>query len=129
MSGCPSRRTQTRVNRLGRWRGVGAKAYQIASKNFFTGPLAVAATLVYPPGLHKTPATPICFFLTPPHYLLTRLGVYYSLKMRVATAAFISGLLTVASAHFQLQYPPPRGVFVEDKEPTFCGRCHSTPTI
>ncbi|KAI0662616.1 hypothetical protein C8Q70DRAFT_959964 [Cubamyces menziesii] len=40
--------------------------------------------------------------------------------MRVATAAFISGLLTVASAHFQLQYPPPRGVFVEDKEPTFC---------
>ncbi|KAI9057185.1 hypothetical protein FKP32DRAFT_1598656 [Trametes sanguinea] len=40
--------------------------------------------------------------------------------MRLTTAAFMSGLLTVASAHFQLQYPPPRGVFVEDKEPTFC---------
>ncbi|CDO72435.1 hypothetical protein BN946_scf184977.g135 [Trametes cinnabarina] len=40
--------------------------------------------------------------------------------MRFSTAAFMSGLLTVASAHFQLQYPPPRGAFVEDKEPTFC---------
>ncbi|KAI0374384.1 hypothetical protein BV20DRAFT_961535 [Pilatotrama ljubarskyi] len=40
--------------------------------------------------------------------------------MRLATAAFLSALLTVASAHFQLQYPSPRGPFVEDKEPTFC---------
>jgi len=28
--------------------------------------------------------------------------------------------VSVASAHFQLQYPAPRGVFVEDNEPTFC---------
>ncbi|GLB36372.1 hypothetical protein LshimejAT787_0306600 [Lyophyllum shimeji] len=27
---------------------------------------------------------------------------------------------TVANAHFQLQYPPPRGPFVEDNEPKFC---------
>ncbi|RPD63158.1 hypothetical protein L226DRAFT_564447 [Lentinus tigrinus ALCF2SS1-7] len=33
---------------------------------------------------------------------------------------FMAGLMTVVSAHFQLQYPPPRGDFVEDDEPTFC---------
>ncbi|KIK99868.1 hypothetical protein PAXRUDRAFT_41420, partial [Paxillus rubicundulus Ve08.2h10] len=27
---------------------------------------------------------------------------------------------TVANAHFQLQYPLPRGVFVSNQEPTFC---------
>ncbi|RDX56087.1 hypothetical protein OH76DRAFT_1337274 [Lentinus brumalis] len=32
----------------------------------------------------------------------------------------MTSLLTVVSAHFQLQYPPPRGDFVEDDEPTFC---------
>ncbi|KAG6832205.1 hypothetical protein H0H92_004170 [Tricholoma furcatifolium] len=32
----------------------------------------------------------------------------------------ILALATAVSAHFQLQYPPPRGVFVEDEEPTFC---------
>ncbi|EIW64881.1 uncharacterized protein TRAVEDRAFT_159607 [Trametes versicolor FP-101664 SS1] len=40
--------------------------------------------------------------------------------MRFASAVFFSGLLAAVSAHFQLQYPPPRGDFVEDKEPTFC---------
>ncbi|KAI0670114.1 hypothetical protein C8Q78DRAFT_976624 [Trametes maxima] len=40
--------------------------------------------------------------------------------MRFATALFMSGLLTAVSAHFQLQYPAPRGAFVEDEEPTFC---------
>ncbi|KAI6005082.1 hypothetical protein F5J12DRAFT_124376 [Pisolithus orientalis] len=29
-------------------------------------------------------------------------------------------LATVVNAHFQLQYPIPRGPFVEDQEPTFC---------
>lgn len=29
-------------------------------------------------------------------------------------------LAAVANAHFQLQYPVPRGPFVEDQEPTFC---------
>ncbi|KAI6045123.1 hypothetical protein EDC04DRAFT_2638572 [Pisolithus marmoratus] len=29
-------------------------------------------------------------------------------------------LAAVAHAHFQLQYPVPRGPFVEDQEPTFC---------
>ncbi|KAI0757220.1 hypothetical protein C8Q80DRAFT_1132549 [Daedaleopsis nitida] len=40
--------------------------------------------------------------------------------MRFATAAFMTGLLTVVSAHFQLQYPPPRGEFVEKNEVNFC---------
>ena len=34
---------------------------------------------------------------------------------------FICSLLAVANAHFQLQYPAPRGPFVASKEPTFCG--------
>ncbi|KAI6136917.1 hypothetical protein F5141DRAFT_58213 [Pisolithus sp. B1] len=36
-------------------------------------------------------------------------------------AAFLPLVLAaVANAHFQLQYPVPRGPFVEDQEPTFC---------
>ena len=49
-------------------------------------------------------------------------------KMRFAASILSSVLVTAVSAHFQLQYPPPRGVFVEDDEPTFCGtslRYHS----
>ena len=43
-----------------------------------------------------------------------------------STLVFLFALLAVSvNAHFQLQYPPPRGVFDEDNEPTFCGtRCH-----
>ncbi len=42
--------------------------------------------------------------------------------MRFTTGPFLLvGLLTTVSAHFQLQFPPPRGAFVEDQEPTFCG--------
>ncbi|KAH8100550.1 hypothetical protein BXZ70DRAFT_937798 [Cristinia sonorae] len=40
--------------------------------------------------------------------------------MRFTSAAFLSGLLTVVSAHFQLQFPPPRGPFIEKQEPNFC---------
>ncbi|KAH9947641.1 hypothetical protein B0H21DRAFT_737384 [Amylocystis lapponica] len=40
--------------------------------------------------------------------------------MRFSTAAYFLGLLTAVSAHFQLQFPAPRGPFVEDDEPTFC---------
>ncbi|KAI0639191.1 hypothetical protein C8Q77DRAFT_1204722 [Trametes polyzona] len=40
--------------------------------------------------------------------------------MRFAAAVFASGLLTAVSAHFQLQYPPPRGDFVASKEVGFC---------
>ncbi|TCD70042.1 hypothetical protein EIP91_005023 [Steccherinum ochraceum] len=40
--------------------------------------------------------------------------------MRFTSAVFSLGLLTAVSAHFQMQFPPPRGVFVEDNEPTFC---------
>ncbi|KAJ4476748.1 hypothetical protein J3R30DRAFT_3658014 [Lentinula aciculospora] len=40
--------------------------------------------------------------------------------MHSFTALILSGLFAVVSAHFQLQFPPPRGTFVEDQEPTFC---------
>jgi len=47
--------------------------------------------------------------------------------MRVECLAFLSSLLGVASAHFHLQYPPPRGPFVADDEVTFCdGYTNST---
>lgn len=36
-------------------------------------------------------------------------------------SAFISlAFAAIANAHFQLQYPSPRGPFVEDSEPSFC---------
>ncbi|KAI0067876.1 hypothetical protein BV25DRAFT_1780393, partial [Artomyces pyxidatus] len=40
--------------------------------------------------------------------------------MRFFTAAVIACFATVANAHFQLAFPPPRGPFVEDDEPNFC---------
>ncbi|KAJ7676597.1 hypothetical protein DFH06DRAFT_1168584 [Mycena polygramma] len=41
---------------------------------------------------------------------------------------FASTLLGLASAHFQLQFPQPRGVFVEDDEPKFCDGYDSAAT-
>ncbi|KAI0794288.1 hypothetical protein C8Q74DRAFT_567685 [Fomes fomentarius] len=40
--------------------------------------------------------------------------------MHFTTAACVSSLIAVVSAHFQLQFPPPRGDFVAKNEPTFC---------
>ncbi|KAH7911217.1 hypothetical protein BJ138DRAFT_973749, partial [Hygrophoropsis aurantiaca] len=40
--------------------------------------------------------------------------------MQFSTLALLTGLASIASAHFQLQYPTPRGPFVEDNEPNFC---------
>ncbi|KAF7789860.1 hypothetical protein EIP86_000808 [Pleurotus ostreatoroseus] len=40
--------------------------------------------------------------------------------MQFKPLVVLSGLCAVVSAHFQLQYPPPRGVFVEKDEVTFC---------
>ncbi|KAF9456151.1 hypothetical protein BDZ94DRAFT_1276387 [Collybia nuda] len=40
--------------------------------------------------------------------------------MRHTIALVFFGLVGIVSAHFQLQFPPPRGVFNEDSEPTFC---------
>ncbi|EIN13572.1 hypothetical protein PUNSTDRAFT_48521 [Punctularia strigosozonata HHB-11173 SS5] len=40
--------------------------------------------------------------------------------MRFATLAAIASLFAAANAHFQLQFPTPRGPFVEDDEPHFC---------
>ncbi|CAL1696523.1 unnamed protein product [Somion occarium] len=40
--------------------------------------------------------------------------------MQFTSLVFLCGIVTLVSAHFQLQFPPPRGPFVEDDEPTFC---------
>ncbi|TFY67360.1 hypothetical protein EVJ58_g1689 [Rhodofomes roseus] len=40
--------------------------------------------------------------------------------MRFTSVAFLAGLVSAVSAHFHLQYPGPRGAFVESSEPTFC---------
>ncbi|KAI0640060.1 hypothetical protein C8Q77DRAFT_1044293 [Trametes polyzona] len=40
--------------------------------------------------------------------------------MRTSAVLFVSGLLTAVSAHFHLQYPPPRGDFVAAAEVGFC---------
>lgn len=44
------------------------------------------------------------------------------------TALVLSGLAAVANAHFQLQYPLPRGVFNMDNEVTFCDGYDSVAT-
>lgn len=41
--------------------------------------------------------------------------------MRFTLAAVFAGVAAVANAHFQLAYPPPRGVFDEENEVNFCG--------
>lgn len=43
--------------------------------------------------------------------------------MKFSAAALLSCLVTAASAHFQLQYPYPRGVFNAANEVNFCGMC------
>ncbi|KAJ7139893.1 hypothetical protein C8R44DRAFT_765686 [Mycena epipterygia] len=40
--------------------------------------------------------------------------------MLVSTSLVFASLIALANAHFQLQFPIPRGPFVEDNEPTFC---------
>lgn len=44
--------------------------------------------------------------------------------MRFSITAVLAAVVSTASAHFQLQYPPPRGVFNMNNEPTFCGALH-----
>jgi len=40
--------------------------------------------------------------------------------MLASTSLVLASLTALANAHFQLQFPGPRGPFVEDSEPTFC---------
>ncbi|KAF8213308.1 hypothetical protein K438DRAFT_1803759 [Mycena galopus ATCC 62051] len=40
--------------------------------------------------------------------------------MLATTSLIFASFVALASAHFQLQVPVPRGVFVMDSEPTFC---------
>ncbi|KAJ7706428.1 hypothetical protein B0H17DRAFT_1037165 [Mycena rosella] len=40
--------------------------------------------------------------------------------MLASKSLVLASLIAYASAHFQLQFPPPRGPFVEDDEPNFC---------
>jgi hypothetical protein len=41
--------------------------------------------------------------------------------MRFISVVLAAAFAAVANAHFQLQYPIPRGPFVEDSEVLFCG--------
>ncbi|KAJ7431790.1 hypothetical protein B0H11DRAFT_2128432 [Mycena galericulata] len=46
----------------------------------------------------------------------------------LASTLMFAGLIALANAHFQLEFPIPRGPFVEDNEPTFCdGYTNVTP--
>ena len=50
--------------------------------------------------------------------------------MHSTLQVFLFALLAASvNAHFQLQYPPPRGVFDEDNEPTFCGTIRQLHSI
>ncbi|KAF7339847.1 hypothetical protein MVEN_01901500 [Mycena venus] len=40
--------------------------------------------------------------------------------MLASTSLVFASLIALANAHFQLQFPPARGPFVEDDEPKFC---------
>ncbi|KAJ7786069.1 hypothetical protein B0H16DRAFT_1489050 [Mycena metata] len=40
--------------------------------------------------------------------------------MLASTSLVFASLIAFANAHFQLQFPDPRGAFVEDNEPNFC---------
>ncbi|THV05966.1 hypothetical protein K435DRAFT_834426 [Dendrothele bispora CBS 962.96] len=40
--------------------------------------------------------------------------------MRAFSVLSLLGFASIAAAHFQLQFPSPRGVFDEDNEPNFC---------
>lgn len=48
-----------------------------------------------------------------------------SLFQFTALLAFVG----LVSAHFHLEYPPPRGDFVEDNEPNFCGTYINFPGV
>jgi len=39
-------------------------------------------------------------------------------------AVLLSAWVALVHAHFQLQFPSPRGPFVENDEPTFCGKIY-----
>jgi hypothetical protein len=41
--------------------------------------------------------------------------------MRFLSFALLACTIVTVKAHFQLAYPPPRGPFVDDSEPNFCG--------
>lgn len=41
--------------------------------------------------------------------------------------ALIASFAGVANAHFRLLYPEPRGQFVSDQQPNFCGRFRAIP--
>lgn len=45
--------------------------------------------------------------------------------MRCISVVLVAAFATVANAHFQLQYPLPRGPFVQNSEPLFCGQWYT----
>lgn len=57
-------------------------------------------------------------------FFLASLASSIIVKMILPFIAAAAVLATAVQAHFQMQYPIPRGPFVEDSEPTFCGECN-----
>jgi hypothetical protein len=57
---------------------------------------------------------PSASILYSPEPTLTLGSLRVIVRMRFQTALVAASLAAVAQAHFQLQYPPPRGAFVED---------------
>ena len=45
------------------------------------------------------------------------------MKLTWSAIATALAAVTVANAHFQVNYPLVRGPFIDDNEPQFCGQC------
>ncbi|KAJ7745912.1 hypothetical protein DFH07DRAFT_889913 [Mycena maculata] len=91
---------------------AGASATSGSPANTTSGSSAGAAT-----------TSDLCVRLT--YELLLLLFIY---NMLAFTVLVFASFLALVNAHFQLQFPLPRGPFVMDSEPTFCGapRCVCT---
>ena len=49
-------------------------------------------------------------------------SLFSAMKFSAMNLLPLATLVSVATAHVHLAYPPPRGPFVANQEPTFCGR-------
>lgn len=54
------------------------------------------------------------------YYLLSS-----AMKFCIQALLPLGALVSIATAHVHLTYPPPRGPFVANQEPAFCGSCPS----
>ena len=86
-----------------------------STKNFFTVPTLSNRFLIYKRTWTIKPGRKICNISTSIPFNKSR--------MTFTTLTFLLCLFGVTNAHFRLLYPLPRGNFVADQEPNFCGVC------